>query len=330
MTLTLLHHLDLPNLRRKPSGTVLLLVLQSLDTNANSFGEYRTRNSRVVLDPSDLYWLAENCPTLRLIYPDLDESFRASFHDAAQIMPFLTSLVASSLDWIAEEDRELIWELSSTKMSDYNSGFRSDRTRVLRIGTLEVELFEPGFDFDHLGLKTWGSSHQLCNYLVNHFGGLELKEPVLELGSGTGLVGIVLAKLGMSLLCTDLPPIVENLRKNLDLNGVDRVKVSTLDWTDPEASSVEPHSMSTILVSDCIYSSSHPKLVSEMVARFLKNERDSRLLLQVPIRKGFVKERDEVWGLIERLGLRVLLEHVSNGKDDFGESEFNLRCYGWK
>eukprot|EP00877_Chromochloris_zofingiensis_P003053 jgi/Chrzof1/12749/Cz07g06050.t1 len=48
---------------------------------------------------------------------------------------------------------------------------------------------------DGLGVKVWAVAHVLCRELVAHPGIVAGKE-VLEIGSGTGLCGIVAAKLG--------------------------------------------------------------------------------------------------------------------------------------
>ena len=56
---------------------------------------------------------------------------------------------------------------------------------------------------------------------------------MLELGSGTGLVGMVSSLLGYPTVLTDLPEIVPNLQLNVDLNKLNNVTVLELDWTNP-------------------------------------------------------------------------------------------------
>jgi len=56
---------------------------------------------------------------------------------------------------------------------------------------------------------------------------------VIELGSGTGLLGIALALLGANIVFTDLKPMLEILDRNVKLNIVSnsyRVKVQELSW----------------------------------------------------------------------------------------------------
>ena len=55
---------------------------------------------------------------------------------------------------------------------------------------------------------------------------------VLELGSGTGFVGLALAKLGASrVTLTDLPQRLPILKRNVEENGLeDAVSVQALAW----------------------------------------------------------------------------------------------------
>lgn len=94
---------------------------------------------------------------------------------------------------------------------------------------LTVALHEPSLTGDNLGLKTWAAAYMLARRLThiaathNLFSLLQAPESfrgVLELGSGTGLVGIVAAAiLHCTVVLTDLPEIVDNLRLNIQKNS---------------------------------------------------------------------------------------------------------------
>ncbi|EIM88167.1 uncharacterized protein STEHIDRAFT_95156 [Stereum hirsutum FP-91666 SS1] len=76
---------------------------------------------------------------------------------------------------------------------------------------------------------------------------------VLELGSGTGLVGLVAALLGAKhVWITDQTPLLPIMQRNIELNGLqDRVTASELNWGEPLPPSI-PHPQ-LILAADCVY-----------------------------------------------------------------------------
>ncbi|KAL7831511.1 hypothetical protein SRHO_G00310140 [Serrasalmus rhombeus] len=90
-------------------------------------------------------------------------------------------------------------------------------------------------DWNRLGVAAvvWDAAVVLCMYL--ELGHVDLKgRAVIELGAGTGLVGIVAALLGATVTITDRKPALEflsaNVRENIppDLRGA--VQVSELTW----------------------------------------------------------------------------------------------------
>ena len=88
---------------------------------------------------------------------------------------------------------------------------------------------EPPLTGDSLGLKTWGSSYLLAQMLhkigqtsLSHLlpaTGERPNGPVLELGSGTGLLGLAAAAIWKThVILSDLPAIMPNLQHNVDQN----------------------------------------------------------------------------------------------------------------
>jgi hypothetical protein len=117
---------------------------------------------------------------------------------------------------------------------------------------LSFRIREPPLTGDNLGLKTWGTAFTIAKKLESF---TDLLFPslvprckpdgsspkVLELGSGTGLVGIAAAAIwGVSVLLSDLPEIKENLEFNVETNREvvnvrgGRMASRVLDWKNSE------------------------------------------------------------------------------------------------
>jgi protein-lysine N-methyltransferase EEF2KMT len=81
------------------------------------------------------------------------------------------------------------------------------------------------------GLRTWEASLSLSQWLLEQ----EIEESnILELGAGTGLVGILAAKKGAHVLITDgSEAVVSKLNANLELNGT-KADVRPLWWGEQD------------------------------------------------------------------------------------------------
>jgi hypothetical protein len=255
----------------------------------------------------------------------------------------LTSIVSNELRWIKDEaDREEIWEQASLRLAE-----RSGRTGMPAIsrtfaipthtGHVEILLHEPSLTEDHLGFKTWASSYMLSKRLC----GMNLPTPregpkrILELGSGTGLVGMAAAAvLKADVLLTDLREIEENLARNVSQN-LDMIEAkggsattAVLDWTNPklversslggtdDLASIKPFPI--ILAADSIYSEFHPAMLVNAVAAWLEPSTEARFILEIPLREGYEGEREDLRQRLSSLGLEVLEQGEEVGYDDWG------------
>jgi len=203
---------------------------------------------------------------------------------------------------------------------------------------LKFQIREPPLTGDNLGLKTWGSSFVIAKKLedlgqtfLSHLlekkdaytsiGGQTILLPsarVLELVSGTGLVGIAAAAIwGNHVILTDLKEIEENLLFNIDQNRHSNsggyaefgghMSGEVLDWNDtdealPSWSSKEfevgftvctstlTDFQQIIIATDPLYDDEHPALLANVVKKFLKDDPESRALIAVPLRDPNTKE----------------------------------------
>lgn len=109
---------------------------------------------------------------------------------------------------------------------------------------VEQEVKKQRLGEDSTGCVVWPSAHSMCAHLCAH-PELVRGKRVVELGAGTGLVGLVCGALGASeVVLTDLLPGVELLQKNVALNsaalGETPIKVAELRWGKEAAKKVMP------------------------------------------------------------------------------------------
>ncbi|KAM7207726.1 putative methyltransferase domain containing protein [Naviculisporaceae sp. PSN 640] len=274
-------------------------------------------------------------------------------HDKREIISFLSSIIKSSLSWIDNYDKqEEIWNEASKRLSE-----RCGRTAMGEItrkwpfedpsyGTFSLTIREPPLTGDSLGLKTWGSSYVLAQLLPRFASGPlahlltdNTDSPsrpieVLELGSGTGLLGLAAAASWQAdVVLTDLPNIMPNLAYNADLNRKTielhggRIDTAPLTWGG-EDDEVDARFRTTnhyklIIVADPLYDDDHPALLAGTISDQLSLSSDSRVLVMVP-------QRDETTkGLLatlraemqqQRSPLICEEENIVAGEDDWGDN----------
>ena len=266
------------------------------------------------------------------------------------VTAYLTKLVANPLSWLTSDtERDSVWEISSYRLAQRSGRTgMSSLTRSFTIplpntsptaSSLEITLHEPALTEDNLGLKTWSSSYVLARLLPTLTSiplPLPSHTPVLELGAGTGLVGLAAAAVwNTDVVLTDLPAIAPNLSRNVAANAEvlrahgGHAEAAVLDWTDAESLAPVPSTTSTtsstfastsrtpdaiavlrasaktttILAADPIYSPSHPRLLVSAVSRWLEDRGDAsasaRLVLAYPVREAYLPQ---IADLRERLG----------------------------
>lgn len=251
--------------------------------------------------------------------------------------------------------REDIWEQASARLSERaGRTAMGDMTRTFRVPTkkdvIDITIHEPALTEDNLGLKTWASSYLLAKRLhtfdLHHL----VKPPaygILELGAGTGLVGIAAAAIfGASVCLTDLPEIEKNLAQNVIANKDVFQKhggfadTYILDWSQPEtfqmsvttpgggtatsmysASAELTPTFPVILAADPLYSEEHPKMLVETISTWLANEPDARVIIELPLREAYQPEVDDFIERMEEIGMKLLDQGEETGYDDWGAGD---------
>ena len=281
---------------------------------------------------------------------------------------YLTRIVASPLAWIGSAaDQEKIWELASQRLAE-----QSGRTGMGAIDRefciplldptmqeLYLQIHEPALTEDNLGLKTWGTSFTLAKHLVHlqkHFAYLSKgSEPrqgqpssrqspirVLELGAGTGVLGLAFAAVFKThVLMTDLPTIVGNLRRSAEANASainhqgSRAKTSVgmLDWSWPAL--LQPLSseeragngdemlrFDTIIAADPIYSSLHPALLTDTINARLSLSGPAKVFVAYPLRAEYQAQINELSELLtHKCQLSLSIRDRLKGSDDWKEED---------
>ncbi|KAJ5819109.1 hypothetical protein N7474_004700 [Penicillium riverlandense] len=334
-----LHVLDLPQTYQKPSGTDLIKALALLTLQPRSFA----------LNATDT-------PKGPAVQP-------------AGVTQYLTSIISSSLAWLdTEELREAVWDAAAARLSE-----RSGRTampamsRIFSIPTSSGEdytltLHEPSLTADNLGMKTWVSSYLLSRRLHNLLESPPQLVPTtstdpslrtehkplraLELGSGTGLVGLSFAALrgkSATVHLTDLPEIVPNLAHNAALNVELLTKTSAdvttgvLDWSvTPDPLPTPEERFDVILAADPLYSPSHPKWLVDTIGPWLSRGLDARVVAEMPLRDAYLPQVQEFRRRMADLGLAVVEEGTEVGYDDWESADGGavaVKCWwsvwGW-
>ncbi|EED84419.1 predicted protein [Postia placenta Mad-698-R] len=137
--------------------------------------------------------------------------------------------------------------------------FPSDPSETVSI-TLAVDA-SPG-----CGGIAWPAGEVLSRYIARKGPAYFKDKTVLELGSGTGLVGLVAAKLGAPRVwLTDQAPLLATMRRNTALNGLaPPVRVAELNWGAPLPLLPRPD---VVLAADCVYfEPAFPLLVRTLAA----------------------------------------------------------------
>merc|ERR1711973_517173 len=118
-----------------------------------------------------------------------------------------------------------------------------------------------------VGHVVWDAALALSKFLDTPYFRKNFPLPnklVVELGAGTGLVGLIGAKLGATVYATDLEELVPLIQKNIDENSGSGMKGSmravALKWGESGKQLMLDKMPDIVLIADCVYydESLHP------------------------------------------------------------------------
>ncbi|KAI1811772.1 putative methyltransferase-domain-containing protein [Poronia punctata] len=266
-----------------------------------------------------------------------------------EVVAYLSSIVGSGLGWIKDDDeKEIIWDEASrclsqrcgrAAMGEITRGWPFEN----REHPFELIVREPPIIGDSLGHKTWGSSYLMAQQLDDvasrrllHLLGENLPDDlrVLELGSGTGLLGIAAAAMWQTeVVLSDLPEIMPNLNYNIEQNRArveqlgGKLDSGTLIWgssdgNDPKFS--PGNQFDIILAADSLYDDNHPGLLASAIHQQLADSNESRAIVMSPLRDEVTKRLIKKFKAEMRAGplpMVIIEQRTITGRDDWGDED---------
>ncbi|XP_066383186.1 calmodulin-lysine N-methyltransferase-like isoform X2 [Miscanthus floridulus] len=166
------------------------------------------------------------------------------------------------------------------------------------------------YNIDTTGLVCcWPSEEVLAYYCINHSDMFRSKK-VLELGSGYGLAGLVIAASTNAdevVISDGNPQVAGYIQKNISINaetfGETKVKSMILHWDKEQASEIL-NTFDIIVASDCTFFKQFHEGLARTVKSLLKHSATSQAIFLSPKRGDSL---DKFLGIIKENGMRCEL-----------------------
>ena len=146
-----------------------------------------------------------------------------------------------------------------------------------------LRLFEPSFVEADVGSITWKAGVVFAHHIFHRapfFPYLRKDHKILELGCGTGVLGMSLAHEGYTVTFTDYSAtLLKLVRQSLALSKL-QGSTELLDWSNKLSDRPEfQNSFDVVVASDVLYEEEHSKLILEMIIELLKTSTPSYAII---------------------------------------------------
>ncbi|KAI8139542.1 putative methyltransferase-domain-containing protein [Fennellomyces sp. T-0311] len=171
-------------------------------------------------------------------------------------------------------------------------------------GEHKFKLHEPSYIGNDIGFKTWGAAPLLAKKLIQQNLIPDLpNRTILELGTGTGLVGLCCGKLGATnIFLTDYhESVLTNVAINVQLNN-SCATVSKLDFiqvAQNQEPSWQDRKFDIVIASDLLYEMEHAEYLPVAVDMLMENE----FYFMIPLRPTHTAEVELFERRMQEVGL---------------------------
>lgn len=154
-----------------------------------------------------------------------------------------------------------------------------------KIGIPLLQISQAMDDNGQVGQIIWNAGVQLSEYLNRELQPQLEGRRVLELGSGTGLVGIVAAVCGANVTVTDLPEVLPRAMENVALNQQlisdcgGAIAVTEYDWNKPSSHQLDPSGYDFVVGADLVYDPEAVDPLTGVLQRLLTSQPQTEVLL---------------------------------------------------
>jgi predicted nicotinamide N-methyase len=158
---------------------------------------------------------------------------------------------------------------------------------------------------------------------------------ILELGTGTGMVGLMCSELGArEVYMTDYhPSVLKNVARNIELNGCQNVQIHKLDFFEiagltPRTTPIENWENETfdiVIGSDLLYEMDHALSLPHVVSKFMKKA----FHFLIPLRARYQEEVVTFESIMTELGFTAFVQEDL----EYEEQEAQIsqyRYYEWR